>query len=150
MALFKVKVKGLLPFQTYPLSKLNALLQLVLFVARGYRSAGGLLNDKLLICPSTWLYSGIVKVPTREVSTYPSLLHNPCCKVTPLMKCFLRLLPPVTFSSQACEKEGYLLATSLLILLLNDIIALSETVRSKWHRKALGCDLAAADNAKVA
>lgn len=66
------------------------------------------------------------------------------------MKCFLRLLPPVTFSSQVHEKEGYLLAISLLILLLNEVIALSETVISKWHRKDFVCDLAAAANAKVA
>lgn len=104
----------------------------------------------LLICPSTWLYPDVVKAPARETCTCPSLLHNPCCKVTPFFKCFLRLLPPGTFSSQVHEKEGYLLAISLLILLLNEIIALSETVRSKWQRKDLGGDLAAADNVKVA
>jgi len=121
---------------------------LLLFVARGYSSAGGLLH--LLISLSTRLYPGTVKAPAREAPTCPSLLHNPCCKITPLMKCFLRLLPPVTFSCQVREKEGDVLAISLLILLLNEIIALGETVRSKWHRKGLGHDLAAAANAKGA
>lgn len=103
----------------------------------------------LLICPSTWLYPGIVKASAREVSIYPFLLHNPGCKITALLKCFLRLLPPAAFPRQVYEKEGYLLAISLLILLLNDIIALSETARSKWHKKDLDCDLAAGDNAKL-
>lgn len=149
VSLFKVKVKELLPFQTYHLSKLNALLQLILFVTTGYRSAGGLYTGKLVDCPSAWLYPGILKAPAREVSIYPFLLHNPGCKITALIKCFLMLLPPAAFSSQVYEKEGYLLAISLLILLLNDIIALSETARSKWHKKDLGCDLAAGDNAKL-
>lgn len=48
VALFKVKVKELLPFQIYHLSKWNALLQLILFVTTGYRSAEGLHTGKLV------------------------------------------------------------------------------------------------------
>lgn len=123
----------------------------MLFVTRGYRSAGRLLNDELVDLSLDMAKSRyIVKASAREASTCPSLLLNPCGKITPLMKHFLRLSPPVTFSSQVSEGEGCLLALRLLILLLNEIIALSETARSKWHRKDLGCGLAAADNARVA
>lgn len=129
MALFKVQVKELFPFQMYDLSKLNTLLQLILFVTTGYSSAEGLYTGKLVDLSLNMAVSRHSKSPAREVSVYPFLLHNPGCKITVLIKCFLRLLPPVAFSSQVYEKEGYLLAISLLILLLNDIIALSETAR---------------------
>lgn len=97
VALFKVKVKGPLLFQTYPLFQLNALLQLVLFVTRGYRSAGGWLNDKLV---DLFLNMAVSFLLGRPPPVSPSLLHNPCCKTTPLMKRFLRILTPMMFSSQ--------------------------------------------------